>query len=68
MKHQYGVKIYEKLKDERIICSGTIWGTPDKFLELARSIWEEINLISPFDVEVHDQTATNYIIYYKKKF
>ena len=45
MKHQYGVKIYEKLKDERIICSGTIWGTPDKFLELARSIWEEINLI-----------------------
>ena len=45
MKHQYGVKIYEKLKNKRIICSGTLWKTADKFSELARGIWEEINLI-----------------------
>ena len=33
MKNQYDKEIYEELKNRFIICSGTIWGTVDKFLE-----------------------------------
>ena len=68
MENQYGNDIYNILKNETIICSGTIWGTADKFLELVRKIWEEIKLKSPYKESIHDQTATNYIIYYKKMF
>ena len=68
MENQYGNDIYNILKNETIICSGTIWGTADKFLELVRKIWEEIKLKSPYEESILDQTATNYIIYYKKMF
>jgi hypothetical protein len=38
MKNQYGKEIFEELKNKTIICSGTIWGTVDKFLELTKNI------------------------------
>ena len=66
MKNQYGNIIYEELKNKRIICSGTIWGTIDKFYELVKNIWEQIELKSPYNYSIHDQTATNYLIYHKK--
>jgi len=68
MKNQYGIQIYEEIKNERAICSGTIWGTADKFYELTKKIWKEIELKSPYDIKIHDQTATNFLIYYKKLF
>ena len=68
IKNQYGDKIYEKIKNEKIICSGVIWGTVDKFYELVKNIWEQIELKSPYNYSIHDQTATNYLIYYKKMF
>ena len=68
MKAQYGDKIYEILKNEKIICSGTIWGTVDRFYELVQNIWEEIVKKSPYDFSIHDQTVTNYLIYHKKLF
>ena len=68
MKYQYGYQVYQKIKKERIINSGTIWGTADIFLKLVREIWEEINSRSPYDMKIHDQTALNYIIYYKNMF
>ena len=42
IKAQYSKEIYGELKNKTIICSGTIWGTVDKFLELANCIWKEI--------------------------
>ena len=68
MKNQYGKKIYEKLKNKTIICSGTIWGTVDKFLELAKYLWKEIKKKSPYKFSIHDQTAEAYLIYHKKMF
>ena len=68
MKNQYGDKIYEQIKNEKIICSGVIWGTVDKFYEFVKNIWEQIELKSPYKYSIHDQTATNYLIYYKKMF
>ena len=68
MKHQYGEEMYEELKNKTIICSGTIWGTVDKFYELSKYIWAEIKSKSPYDINIHDQTADNYLIYHKKMF
>lgn len=68
MKNQYGEKIFEELKNEKIICSGTIFGTAAEFYLLVKNIWEQILLKSPYDINIHDQTATNYLIYHKKMF
>ena len=68
MKAQYGEKIYEEIKGKKIICSGTIWGTIDKFYEFTKNIWNQILLKSPYNFRVHDQTATNYLIYHKNMF
>lgn len=68
MKGQYGKQIYEELKDKRIICSGTIWGTSKKFYELIKNIWDEIKTLSYYNLNIHDQTTTNYLIYHKKIF
>lgn len=68
MKNQYGKEIYEELKNKTIICSGTIWGTVDKFLDLAKNIWKEIEKKSPYKYSIHDQTAEAYLIYHKKMF
>jgi hypothetical protein len=68
MKYQYGEEIYEELKNKTIICSGTIWGTVDKFYELSKYIWAEIKSKSPYNINIHDQTAENYLIYHKKMF
>ena len=68
MTNQYGKEIYEKLKNKTIICSGTIWGTVDKFLELAKYIWKEIEKKSPYNYSIHDQTCEAYLIYHKNMF
>jgi len=68
MKNQYGIEIYEELKNKTIICSGTIWGTVDKFFELVKNIWKEIEKKSPYKYSIHDQTAEAYLIYHKKMF
>ena len=68
MKTQYGKEIYERLKNKTIICSGTIWGTSDKFLELAKSIWKEIKKKPPYTLSILDQTAEAYLIYHKNMF
>jgi len=68
MKNQYGKEIYEELKNKTIICSGTIWGTVDKFLELVKLIWQEIIKKSPYNLSIHDQTAEAYLIYHKNMF
>jgi hypothetical protein len=68
MQNQYCKEIYEELKNKSIICSGTIWGTVDKFLELAKNIWIEVEKKSPYNFSIHDQTAEAYLIYHKNMF
>lgn len=64
----YGVEKYNKIKDERIFCVGTVWGTVDKFYEFAKLMWD--NLSSEWSKSKHviEQAVGNYIIYYDKKF
>ena len=65
--YAFGEDAYKKVENERIICSGTIWGTADKFLQLLNEIWEKVKN-GCFNINWHDQTVFNYIIYVEKKF
>lgn len=57
-----GEKIHKILKNERIICVGTIWGTLDKFLEFSKIFWEKLSAF-PKSIE---QGIANYLFYYEK--
>ena len=65
--YAFGEDEYKKVENERIICSGTIWGTADKFLQLLIEIWEKVKN-GVFNMNWHDQAAFNYIIYNEKIF
>jgi len=60
--------IYKIIKNERIICSGTILGTSDKTLEFSSMIWKYLNQNNYSRKNWHDQAVVNYLIYYKKLF
>ena len=57
-----GEEKYNKIKNERIICFGTLWGTLDKFLEFSNIFWQKL-IQKPY---VIDQAIGNYLIYYEK--
>ena len=59
-----GEEKYRKIKNERIICVGQIWGTIDKFLEFSSILWLKLKA-NPKAIE---QGICNYLIYYEKKF
>ena len=59
-----GKKKYEKIKNERIICVGTIWGTFDKFLNFSIIFYEKLSLY-PNNIE---QGIANYLFYYEGLF
>ena len=64
----YGSDLHETIKDERIICVGTIWGTPDKFLEFSSKMWEKLSSNWSLTNNVIEQAVTNYLIYHDKMF
>ena len=59
-----GEEKHEIIKNERIICLGTIWGTLDKILELSNIFWEKLE----FNTNSTDQGVANYLFYYEKIF
>ena len=64
----YGNETYEVIKNERVICCGTVWGTVDKFYEMAYDMSKELNSKYPLNIAVHDQPVLNYFVYYLKKY
>ena len=65
--YSFGEVLFKSIENERIICSGTIWGTVDKFLELLNKEWEKVKN-GCYNQRIHDQTVLNYIIYIEKTF
>lgn len=65
--YAFGKEVFKKIKNKRMICAGTILGTVDKFIQFAYNIWEKVKNDS-FNLKLHDQAVTNYIIYIEKKF
>ena len=64
----YGSEIYETIKNNRIICTGTVLGTCKEFFEFTTAITNEINSDSYEHFRIADQGCGNGIIYHKKMF
>lgn len=64
----YGKKLYKTIKNKRIICVGTIWGTAKKFCEFSRIMWKILDSKWSLIHNVIEQAVANYIIYHKKLF
>ena len=64
----YGEEKHNKIKNERIFCVGTVWGTVDKFYEFAQLMWDNLSSDWSKEKKVIEQAVGNYLIYYDKKF
>ena len=64
----FGEDLHKTIANERIICLGTIWGTPDKVKDFSKIMWEK--LISEWSKRLYvvDQGIGNYLIYHDKMF
>ena len=59
----FGTELYEKIKNEKIINAGIVWGTENEIFNFSQILWEKL-LIYP---QVDDQSLIN-ILYYHEKF
>ena len=64
IKNAFGEDYFNTLTTQRIICAGTLWGTPDKVLQFAERAFSLLTS----NPKAIDQAATNYIIYQEKLF
>ena len=64
----YGEELYNTIKDERIICTGAIWGKVDKFKEFSHIMWEKLNSEWAKEKKVKEQAVANFIVYHDKMF
>ena len=55
---------FNEIINETVICSGTLIGTVDKFLEFSQELWYTVKNKK----RVVDQGAANYLIHFKKRF
>ncbi len=60
--------MYKTIRNERIICLGTIWGTVDKFTKFARNLREKLDSKWSVTNKVTDQAVGNFLIYHDKMF
>ena len=66
--HAYGENLYNTIKNQRIICIGTVWGTIDKLIEFSKVMWEKLDSKWSLRLKVIEQAVANYIIYHDKMF
>ena len=64
----YGQQVHDAIKDNRIICVGTVWGTADEFMEYSRVMADILNSEWANRPNIIEQGIGNYIIYYDKMF
>lgn len=64
----YGQDLYDEIKNQRIICVGTVWGTIDKLIEFSKVMWEILDSQWSLRLHVIEQAVANYIIYHDKMF
>ena len=66
--NRYGEKVWKSVKDNRIICTGTVWATSKEFLAFASEMVKQINSDKYPYFRVCDQAVGNYLIYYDNMF
>ena len=64
----YGEEVHNKIKNEKIFCVGTVWGTVDKFYEFAKLMWDSLSSEWSKKKHVIEQAVGNYIVYHDKIF
>ena len=64
----FGESYYKTLTTERIICMGTVWGTPDKFIQFADKMYEILTSEISIKKDYIDQAVANYLFYHDKMF
>ena len=64
----YGEELHKTIKNENIICVGTIWGTFNKFYEFSSLMWENLSSEWSFKHNIIEQAVANYLIYHEKMF
>ena len=60
----FGTELYEKIKNEKIINAGIIWGTENEFFKFSKFLWEKLLIYTQAD----DQCIVNYLYYHEKIF
>lgn len=63
MQERFGMEMYEQLKDQNVLCAGTIWGSSEVIYSFCKSMID--NLSSPdFNfIDINDQTSYQYMVY-----
>lgn len=61
----FGEDKYKTIENQKIVCSGTVWGTTDYFLHFTKKMWENLEL---YPDKLKDQSIANYLINYEKLF
>lgn len=59
-----GKEKHKAIKNEKIICFGSVWGSIDIILEFSKILWKRMK----FDKNSTDQGIGNYLIYFEKIF
>ena len=59
----YGVDVAKSLRNKRILCIGTLWGTVDKFKEASDILWKKLGSEWAIKLKVIEQGVFNYLIY-----
>jgi hypothetical protein len=59
----YGVDVAKSLRNKRIFCVGTLWGTVDKFIEASDMLWKKLGSEWSVKLNVIEQSVFNYLIY-----
>ena len=58
-----GIMKHNKIKNERIICMGTVIGTLKEFLDFSNIMWEKLK---SYKFPLSDQGLANFLFYYDK--
>lgn len=68
LRQRYGNDVYESIKINRIICTGTVWGTTHEFMTFTSAMEEHITSENYPYYRICDQAAGNWLIYHKNMF
>lgn len=63
LENAYGVDVAKSLRNKRIFCVGTLWGTVDKFIEASDMLWKKLGSEWSVKLNVIEQSVFNYLIY-----
>ncbi|MBQ7577462.1 MAG: hypothetical protein IJT21_04235 [Synergistaceae bacterium] len=65
---RFGEADHEPIKNERVICMGTLWGTSEEFFNFSETMSENLKSDKYNYYEISDQPTANWFVYHEKLF